>query len=97
MPNTPSLVREGASGFCCDTQVDATTRDWIQSVLSCVGLAVEVAETQMDAVTGLSGSGPAYVCLIIEAALLMEVFKGIAPDSGDETGYANCAWDRKDD
>ncbi|MEC7679365.1 MAG: pyrroline-5-carboxylate reductase [Planctomycetota bacterium] len=67
MPNTPSLVREGASGFCCDTQVDAPTRDWIQSLLSCVGLAVEVAETQMDAVTGLSGSGPAYVCLIIEA------------------------------
>jgi pyrroline-5-carboxylate reductase len=39
----------------------------IQSMLQSVGIAVEVSESQMDAVTGLSGSGPAYICLIIEA------------------------------
>ncbi|MBL6725107.1 MAG: pyrroline-5-carboxylate reductase [Rubripirellula sp.] len=67
MPNTPSLVRQGASGFCCGKSVTQADRDWVQSLLNCVGLAVEVAESQMDAVTGLSGSGPAYVCLVIEA------------------------------
>ena len=67
MPNTPSLVRQGASGYCCGSEVSAEDRSWIQSVLESVGLAVEVAETQMDAVTGLSGSGPSYVCIIIEA------------------------------
>lgn len=67
MPNTPSLVRQGASGYCCGSEVSSEDRVWIQAVLDSVGLAVEVAETQMDAVTGLSGSGPAYVCIIIEA------------------------------
>lgn len=67
MPNTPSLVREGASGFCCAEAVTEGDRVWVQSLLDCVGLSVEVSESQMDAVTGLSGSGPAYVCLMIEA------------------------------
>jgi pyrroline-5-carboxylate reductase len=67
MPNTPSLVREGASAFCCASDVTDEDKAWIQSMLDSVGLAVEVDETQMDAVTGLSGSGPAYVCMMIEA------------------------------
>ena len=67
MPNTPSLVRQGASGYCCGADVNEDDRGWIQSVLDSVGFAVEVSESQMDAVTGLSGSGPAYVCMIIES------------------------------
>lgn len=67
MPNTPSLVRAGASAFCCGSEVSDEDRHWIQSMLDSVGLAVEVEESQMDAVTGLSGSGPAYVCMVIEA------------------------------
>jgi pyrroline-5-carboxylate reductase len=67
MPNTPSLVRQGASGYCCGSEVSPQDRGWIQSALESVGLAVEVAESQMDAVTGVSGSGPAYVCIVIEA------------------------------
>jgi pyrroline-5-carboxylate reductase len=67
MPNTPSLVRQGASAFCCAAEVTKVDRDWISSVLQCVGMAIEVDESQMDAVTGLSGSGPAYVCMMIEA------------------------------
>lgn len=67
MPNTPSLVRAGASAFCCDSDVTAEDKSSIESMLSSVGLAVEVPENQMDAVTGLSGSGPAYVCMMIEA------------------------------
>ena len=67
MPNTPSLVGQGASGFCCGNEVLESDRQWIQTVLASVGVAVEVDEGQMDAVTGLSGSGPAYVCMIIES------------------------------
>jgi pyrroline-5-carboxylate reductase len=67
MPNTPSLVREGASAFCCGGEVSGEDRAWIQSMLDSVGMAVEIEEGQMDAVTGLSGSGPAYVCMVIEA------------------------------
>lgn len=67
MPNTPSLVRAGASAFCCGEAVTADDKNWIKSMLDSVGLAVEVDENQMDAVTGLSGSGPAYICMMIEA------------------------------
>lgn len=77
MPNTPSLVREGASAFCCGREVSEEDRLWIQSMLDSVGLAVEVLESQMDAVTGLSGSGPAYVCMIIEALADGGVLEGI--------------------
>ena len=67
MPNTPSLVGEGASAFCCAADVTADDEAWIETVLQSVGMAVRVDEIQMDVVTGLSGSGPAYVCLVIEA------------------------------
>lgn len=67
MPNTPCLVGSGASAFCGARDVSEEDAEWIESMLSSVGLAVKVSESQMDAVTGLSGSGPAYVYLIIEA------------------------------
>lgn len=77
MPNTPSLVREGASAYCCGREVTDDDRVWIQSMLDSVGLATEVDERQMDAVTGLSGSGPAYVCMIIEALADGGVLEGL--------------------
>jgi pyrroline-5-carboxylate reductase len=67
MPNTPCLVNAGASAYALGgaaTRDDATT---VQKLLSTVGIAVEVSETLLDAVTGLSGSGPAYAFQIIEA------------------------------
>ncbi|MCP4885557.1 pyrroline-5-carboxylate reductase [Rubripirellula sp.] len=67
MPNTPSLVRAGASGFCCGNESTPQDRETIQAMLDSVGLAVEVEESQLEGVTGLSGSGPAYVCMMIEA------------------------------
>ena len=66
MPNTPCMVGEGASAYCCGGDVSEEDKAWIQSMLDSVGLAVEIQESQMDAVTGLSGSGPAYVCMMIE-------------------------------
>ncbi|WP_146522871.1 pyrroline-5-carboxylate reductase [Stieleria varia] len=67
MPNTPCLVGQGACAYCCGNDVGDEDKQWISAALSAVGLAVEVNDSQMDAVTGLSGSGPAYICLVIEA------------------------------
>ena len=67
MPNTPALVGAGASGYClgpATTDGDETT---VRNCLEAVGQAYCVPESQLDAVTGLSGSGPAFVALIIEA------------------------------
>ena len=67
MPNTPSLVGVGASAAAGGTSTSETDLEWALSFLSAVGEAVIVTEPQLDAVTGLSGSGPAYFFLIAEA------------------------------
>lgn len=67
MPNTPALVGEGASAFCRGGNATDDDARLVSELLSAVGVAVEVPERLMDAVTGLSGSGPAYVYLMIEA------------------------------
>ena len=67
MPNTPALVGASASAFAPGKNATPRDRDLAQKLFSSVGLAFPVKESLLDAVTGLSGSGPAYVCLIIEA------------------------------
>ncbi|MBE7499903.1 MAG: pyrroline-5-carboxylate reductase [Verrucomicrobiales bacterium] len=67
MPNTPALVGEGASGFALGRAAGREDAEWTARLLGAVGLAFEVPERLLDAVTGLSGSGPAYACLMIEA------------------------------
>lgn len=80
MPNTPCLVGAGASAYCCGGGVNAADKQQAHEVFASVGWAAEVAEKQMDAVTGLSGSGPAYVCLMIEALADGGVFAGLPRD-----------------
>jgi pyrroline-5-carboxylate reductase len=67
MPNTPAFVGCGAAGYCLGTRATAEDAATAQNLLGAVGLAVQVPERLMDAVTGLSGSGPAYVYVIIDA------------------------------
>jgi pyrroline-5-carboxylate reductase len=67
MPNTPALVGKGAAGYCLGTRATREDAETARLLLGSVGLAVEVPERLMDAVTGLSGSGPAYIYLVIEA------------------------------
>lgn len=68
MPNTPALVRSGATALYANSRVSAEQRDLAESILRAVGLTLWLDdEAQMDAVTALSGSGPAYFFLIMEA------------------------------
>ena len=67
MPNTPSLVGKGAAGFCLGMRCKDGDREIVRGLFEAVGLAIEVPEKLIDAVAGLSGSGPAYVYLMIEA------------------------------
>lgn len=68
MPNTPAMVRQGVSGLYANARVSAEQRTWAEGLLSAVGLALWLnQEQQLDAVTAVSGSGPAYFFLLIEA------------------------------
>ena len=67
MPNTPCLVGKGASGYCTGPTATADDARLVEQLLGAVGIAHCVEEKLMDAVTGLSGSGPAFVYVMIEA------------------------------
>ena len=67
MPNTPALVGEGASGYCLGTHTRESDEATVRTCLDSVGRAHRVPESLLDAVTGLSGSGPAFVYVMIEA------------------------------
>jgi pyrroline-5-carboxylate reductase len=67
MPNTPALIGASAAGFALGKHATKSDGELAQRLLSAVGVAVAVKESLLDAVTGLSGSGPAYVYQFIEA------------------------------
>ena len=80
MPNTPALVGEGASAISGGAGTTDEDLDWAERILGGVGLVVRVDEGDLDVVTGLSGSGPAYVFLVAEALIDAAVAAGLAPD-----------------
>lgn len=67
MPNTPSKIGAGATGFSLGPKATKEDADTVELLFNSVGLAYQVTEKQLDAVTGVSGSGPAYIFLLIEA------------------------------
>jgi pyrroline-5-carboxylate reductase len=67
MPNTACLVGESASGFSMGANTNSFDRAVVQQIFGAVGIALEQKEELLNAVTGLSGSGPAYVFQFIEA------------------------------
>jgi len=77
MPNTPALVGAGASAIAAGSSAGDDDVAWAESILSAVGIVVRVPEEQLDAVTGLSGSGPAYVFLVAEAMIEAGVAVGL--------------------
>ena len=67
MPNTPALVGAGSTGYCMNENVTEEDMQTVLRILNSFGKAVEVPESLMDVVVGISGSAPAYVFLFIEA------------------------------
>ena len=75
---TPALVGEGASAIAGGSAAGAADLDWAEQILGAVGSVVRVPEAQLDAVTGLAGSGPAYLFLIAEALTDAGVLAGLS-------------------
>jgi len=80
MPNTPALVDAGAAGICPGQYARPEDLDLARRLFETVGTVVQVEEAQMDAVTGLSGSGPAFVYTVIEALAAGGVQEGLRLD-----------------
>jgi pyrroline-5-carboxylate reductase len=77
MPNTPALVRKGASAIAPGTNATDAHLELAERLLGAVGIVVRLDEQLLDAVTGLSGSGPAYVFLVAESLIEAGVLVGL--------------------
>jgi pyrroline-5-carboxylate reductase len=80
MPNTPALVGAGAAAIAAGTHAGDEELAWAEEILGSVGVVVRVGETLLDAVTGLSGSGPGYLFLVAEALIEAGVLAGLPRD-----------------
>lgn len=84
MPNTPCLIGAGASAMAAGPDASDADLQQVSELLSCVGSVAQVPETMLDAVTGLSGSGPAYVFTFIEALIDGAVMMGMPRDTATD-------------
>ncbi len=81
MPNTPAAIGKGITGFAASPEVSGAQKDMARALLSALGEVVEVAdESLIDAVTAVSGSGPAYVFLLAECLAEAGMRQGLPPD-----------------
>jgi pyrroline-5-carboxylate reductase len=80
MPNTPAIVRKGVSAIAAGSAAGEADLELAERLLGSVGIVVRVPERMLDAVTGLSGSGPAYVFLLAEALIEGGVLNGLPRD-----------------
>ncbi len=80
MPNTPALIKCGASALAKGTHATEEDLALALSIFNVIGVAVEVEEADLDAVTGLSGSGPAYIFYMAECLIRAGVEAGLSPE-----------------
>jgi pyrroline-5-carboxylate reductase len=78
MPNTPALVGAGTTVISGGGRATSADLDWAEAVLGAVGTVIRLPERQLDAVTGVSGCGPAYVFLVAEALIEAGVVVGLS-------------------
>jgi pyrroline-5-carboxylate reductase len=84
MPNTPCLIGHGVSAYSRGDAATSDDAELVARLLSAVGVAFEVPEAMLDAVTGLSGSGPAFVYSMIEALAAGGIRSGLQPELAGE-------------
>lgn len=88
MPNTPALIRAGATAFCANAETGDADREIARALFESVGRVWEAPhEDLLDAVTGLSGSGPAYVFVFLEALADAGVRVGLPRDASYELAF----------
>jgi pyrroline-5-carboxylate reductase len=84
MPNTGALVGRGAAAIAAGSLATELDLEVCERILGGVGTVVRVPEVQLDAVTGLSGSGPAYLFLVVEAMIEAGVLVGLPRETSDQ-------------
>jgi len=80
MPNLAILVQESFTAYCCDPDVTGEDREKVKKLLGVMGISMEVEERHMDAVTAVSGSGPGYLSVILEALTYAGLKVGLPRD-----------------
>jgi pyrroline-5-carboxylate reductase len=85
MPNTPALVQLGATGLFANHNVTGAQKNLAKNILDAVGISLWLnSEKELDAVTALSGSGPAYYFLLMEAMIKAGMAQGLAPETAKQ-------------
>lgn len=87
MPNTPALIGAGAAAISPGSRAHAEDMAWAEGILGAVGVVVRVPEMALDAVTGLSGSGPAYLFLVAESMIEAGVLAGLPHDVAERLTF----------
>jgi pyrroline-5-carboxylate reductase len=80
MPNLAAMVQASYTAYCCETNVSQKDKDKVEALLNLMGICKEVDEKYMDAITALTGSGPGYISVIIEALMYAGLKVGLPKD-----------------
>jgi pyrroline-5-carboxylate reductase len=89
MPNIAALVQASFTAFCCDADVTEKDKEKIKALLEMMGLSEEIEEKYMDAITGLSGSGPGYLSIIAEALIYAGLKVGLPRNIAEKVAAQN--------
>jgi pyrroline-5-carboxylate reductase len=89
MPNVAAIVQASYTAFCCDSQVTAADKEKVKTLLCMMGVCQEMDEKYMDAITGLSGSGPGYLSIIAEALMYAGLKVGLPRDIAEKAAAQN--------